>query len=282
MICLTGDVHHSSLGTNDQRYVDFPRDSEVKMAARFARLVQRHRMKVTLYVTGKTLAEEWEDIRPACEAEEVEIGGHTYDGLPANRVTKLWHRIRGLCPPSHGYRHGSRRTQRRDIMRTLEIIKRKTGCDAVSWRSHGLVRDRNTYSLLAECGVRLISDEISDTKLIPERTPEGLLSHPMNVLPDHDHLFHAHRDREFVENAMRRGYGRDDFGCESYEIKQWSEMVRQQVARIEESGGVATVLMHPVCQFLADGFQTAEMLFEFFSQYETVWARDLLEKTKPR
>ena len=56
----------------------------------------------------------------------------------------------------------------------------------------------------------------------------------------------------------------------------------EQVAQIERSGGVATVLMHPICQFLADELRTATALLEFFSQYETVWARDLLEKTKPR
>jgi len=80
-----------------------------------------------------------------------------------------------------------------------------------------------------------------------------------------------------VENAKQRGYGEDCFGCESYEIDEWGEIVKQQVARIEQSGGVATILMHPVCQFLADGFQTAESLLQFFSQHETVWARDLLE-----
>jgi peptidoglycan/xylan/chitin deacetylase (PgdA/CDA1 family) len=281
MICLTGDIHHSSLGTNDQRFVDYPRDSEIKIAVRFARLVQRYGLKATFYVTGKTLAEEWEDFRPIAEAEEVEIGGHTYDGLPANRMARLWYRMRGLCPPSHGYRHGSRRKQKRDIMRTVGIIKEKTGRDVLSWRSHGLVRDRNTYPLLAECGIRMISDEISDTKYVPEETPEGLLSHPMNVLPDHDHLLHAHRDREFVEKAKQRGYGADCFGCESYTIDGWGEIVKQQVDRSEHSGGVATVLMHPVCQFLADGFKTAEVLLKLFSRHETVWARDLLEKTEP-
>ncbi|MFH1918765.1 MAG: polysaccharide deacetylase family protein, partial [Planctomycetota bacterium] len=237
MICLTGDVHHSSLGTNDQRYVDYPRDSEVKIAARFTRLVQRHRLKATFYVTGKTLAEEWEDFQPACEAGEVEIGGHTYEGLPTNRLTTLLSRMRGVCPPSHGYRHGSRRKQRRDIVRTIQIIKVQTGREVLSWRSHGLVRDRNTYALLAECGVRLISDEISRNKLTPERTPEGLLSHPINVIPDHDHLLHAHRDRRFVKDAKKRGYGKDDFGSESYGIEQWGEMVRERVVGIERAGG---------------------------------------------
>ena len=275
MICLTGDVHHRSLNTNDQRYLDYPRDSEVKIACRFVRLLGQYGLKATLYVTGKTLAEEWEDFRPIAAAEEVEIGGHTYAGLPQGRVTKLWYAMRGIRPPSHGYSHGSRRKQRRDIVRTLDIIKRKTGRDVVAWRSHGLVHDRNTYPLLAACGVRLISDEISAVKLLPEETPEGLLSHPMNVPPDHDHVFHAHRDRRFVEKAKQRGYGADEFGCESYTIGDWGQIVKRQVAGIEEKGGVATVLMHPVCQFLADDFGTARRLLEFFSQYRTVWAGDL-------
>jgi len=282
MICLTGDVHHSSLGTNDQRYLDCPENSEPRIAARFARLLGRYGLRATLYVTGKTLAEEWEGFRPVAEVRELEIGGHTYDGLPPSRISKLCYRLRRTCPPSHGYRHGSRRKQRRDILRTLDIIKARTGREAVSWRSHGLVSDANTYSLLGECGIRLISDEISSTKLLPERTPQGLLSHPMNVITDHDHLFHAHRDRRFVQSAKRRGYGKDDFGCESYEIGQWGEIVKRQVDRIEHSGGVATVLMHPVCQFLADEFRTAEVLLEYFSRYETVCARDLLQRTEPR
>jgi len=37
---------------------------------------------------------------------------------------------------------------------------------------HGLVRDENTYSLLAECGIRTISDEISADKLLPEAQAE--------------------------------------------------------------------------------------------------------------
>ncbi|NUQ61210.1 MAG: polysaccharide deacetylase family protein [Pirellulales bacterium] len=282
MICLTGDIHHRSLRTNDQRYIADPRDSEVKIAARFARLAEQHGLKMTLYVTGKTLAEEWDDVRPILESPRVEIGGHTYAGLPQRPLTKLWYRLRGIHPPSHAGRHGSRRSQRRDIRRTIDIIHRKTGRPVVAWRSHGLVRDEHTYGLLAECGIRLISDEIRARDFFPRRTPEGLLSHPMNVLPDHDHLYHAHRDEAFVRAAQARGYGADEFGCESYTIDRWTKLVVDQIVRIEQQGGVATVLMHPICQFLADEFRTAEKLLETFARYPTVWASELLDFAKER
>lgn len=281
MICLTGDVHHSSLRTNDQRYLDPARDSEPQIAARYVRLVEQHGLKLTLYVTGKTLAQEWRDFEPAAASAAVEIGGHTYDGLPQTWWNKVVYRLRGLRPPSHCGAHGSPGSQRRDIGRTVEIIRRRTGRPVVAWRSHGLVHDEHTYRLLAESGIRLISDEISATRMQPERIADGLISHPMNVLPDHDHLLHAHRDRQFVAAAQRRGYGADAFGCESYPIEKWGQIVEEQVARIEAAGGVATVLMHPVCQFLADEFRTAEKLMAFFSRYRTVWASELLSGDGP-
>jgi len=276
MICLTGDVHHSSLGTNDQRYLDPARDSEARIAAQYVKLAEQFGLKVTLYVTGKTLVEEWRDFQSVAASAAVELGGHTYGGLPQTRWKKLWYRLRGVRPPSHCRTQGSRRSQRRDMRRSVETIRRFTGRQVIAWRSHGLVYDRHTGPLLAEAGIRLISDEISVTRLRPVRTADGLLSHPINVLPDHDHLFHAHRDERFVAQARLRGYGTDAFGCQSYGVEAWGEIVQEQVTRIEAQDGVATVLMHPVCQFLADDLRTAAKLFEFFARHETVWASDLL------
>ncbi|NLX99300.1 MAG: polysaccharide deacetylase family protein [Rhodopirellula sp.] len=279
---MTGDVHHRSLRTNDQQFLADPGDSEVKIAVRFVRLAQQYNLKLTLYVTGKTVAEEWDDFRAIADAANVEIGGHTYAGLPQRPLKKLWYRLRGLRPPSHAGRHGSRRSQYRDIRRTVETIRRKTGRPVVAWRSHGLVRNEHTDGLLASCGIRLISDEIRAAESLPHRTAAGLLSHPINIVPDHDHLYHAHRDEEFVRSAQARGYGTDEFGGESYTADRWGRIVEEQLAAVEEAGGVATVLMHPICQFLADEFHTAERLFNTFSQYKNVWASELLELAEQR
>ena len=62
MICLTGDIHHTSLKWNEQKYID-PKDSEVKIACRYLKLVEEYGIKVTFYVTGKTFKEEWGDIK---------------------------------------------------------------------------------------------------------------------------------------------------------------------------------------------------------------------------
>jgi len=274
MICLTGDVHHGSLRTNDQRYLSG--DTEVRIAARYVRLAEAYGLKLTLYVTGKAFAEEWADLQPAVRSPAVEVGGHTYGGIPSPWWRKAWYRVRGLTPPSHAGTHGGRAGQRRDIERCLAVMRRHLERPVTAWRSHGLVFDEHTYPLLGEAGFRLISDEISATKTQPEPTVAGLLSHPINVLPDHDHLLHAHRDQAFVAQAKARGYGADAFGCDSYSIEQWGALVRQQVEAIESQGGTATVLMHPVCQFLADGLHTAEKLFAFFARFRTVWASELL------
>jgi len=40
MICLTGDIHHASLNTNEQKYIENPDDSEVKISCRYLKLLR--------------------------------------------------------------------------------------------------------------------------------------------------------------------------------------------------------------------------------------------------
>ena len=275
MICLTGDIHHSSLRINDQRFITEPGDSEPRIAARYLRLVEKHKLKVTFYVTGRTLAEEWDAFRPVAESPQVEIGGHTYRGLPRPMGARLRSLLTGRATLSHSLSHGSPARQKRDVQRMISIVQEKTGRRIRSWRSHGLVTDPFTYGILAECGIRFISDELDWGKTRPELTPQGLISHPMNVIMDHDHLYHAHRTREYVE-AQKKNWGfAADPTRESYDIEEWAEIVERQVGEIQAAGGVATVLMHPLCMYLADGFRTADRLLGFFSRFPTIWASDL-------
>ena len=89
---------------------------------------------------------------------------------------------------------------------------------------------------------------------------------------DHDHLYHAHRTPQFVEKQKRNWPLHNDPTVNSYYIAEWGDIVEKQVAEIEKKGGVATVLMHPLCMYLSDEFKTAERLFRFFSHYMTIWA----------
>ncbi|MBU0714516.1 MAG: polysaccharide deacetylase family protein [Verrucomicrobia bacterium] len=272
MICLTGDVHHDSLKINEQLFVKNRNLSEVKISVDYARLCERYKIKSTLYVTGATLAEQWEEFKPIAGAALVEIGGHTYAGLPRSLASKIWAAVSGNISISHSQSHGSYASQRRDVDKMLAIAGKRLGRNLVSWRSHGLVHDQHTYRILAEAGIKYISDDLSWHKPFPELLPEGLISHPMNIIMDHDHIYHAHRTPEYVARQKRNWTFHDDPTKESYSIEEWGEIVTKQVVAIEQKGGLATVLMHPLCMYVADEFKTMEKLLKLFSQYKTIWA----------
>lgn len=275
MVCLTGDIHHASLRINEHRYIPDPGDSEVAIAARYLRLVEQAGVKVTFYATGKALQEEWESFEPIARSDLVELGGHTYAGLPRPLGSRLKELLTGVPGVSHAASHGSCRRQRRDAERMVAIVRERTGRRLACWRSHGLVRDANTYCILRDLGIRCISDELDWSKWRPERTGDGLISHPINVMMDHDHIYHAHRSREYVERQKRNWGFPEDPTTESYSIQEWGRIVERQVLDIEEAGGLATVLMHPLCMYVADRFETARRLLALFSRCRTVWASEV-------
>ncbi len=269
MICLTGDVHHMSLRCNDQRFLS-PADTEARVAQRYLALLEKHNVKTTLYVCGKCFTEEWDDLEPVVKSPLVEVGGHSYRA----RQPRPWFDWYG---ERTGNWNGPRFYQAWDIRSNVTVCENRVGYRPVSWRAHSYKVDPNTYPLLAHYGFRLVSDVMSADNIRPERIENGLISHPMNVIPDHDHLYHAHRTREFVEDANRRGYGADAFGAVSYTIEDWGELVLKQVQAIEERGGLATVLAHPICMYLADEFRTFEGLLEYFATRHTIWAREIID-----
>jgi peptidoglycan/xylan/chitin deacetylase (PgdA/CDA1 family) len=274
MICLTGDIHHSSLKINEQSFIPDPEDSEARIAVRYLRLVEEFGLKVTFYVTGKTLEEEWEDFQPIAQSPLVEIGGHTYGGLPRSFFSRVRSRMTGRPTVSHAASPGGYRRQVRDTMRMTAAAESKTGSRILSWRSHGLVFDQHTYRILKQAGIRFISDDLSWDKLYPEITPEGLISHPINVIMDHDHIYHAHRTEAYVRRQKQNWTFKSDPTRESFPIERWADIVEDQVRKIEKAGGVATVLMHPLCMYIADRFQSARRLFGVFSKYRSIWARE--------
>ena len=156
----------------------------------------------------------------------------------------------------------------------VDIARKRLGHAIVSWRSHGLVRDHNTNRILAELGIQYISDEINWEKHLPEEVDGGLISHPLNVIMDHDHLYHAHRSAEYVARQQADWPFKEDPTAESYTIEAWGDIVERQVDSIQAKGGVATVLMHPVCMHVADGFGTMKRLLQHFAESQTVWARE--------
>lgn len=270
MICLTGDVHHMSLMTHDQRHITDPALTEVRVAQRYVDLLERYNVKATLYVCGRCFTEEGEDTAALARHRLVEVGGHMFNARFPRECFDAYGESTGLW-------NGPRWYQDWDIRRNVEVVREWTGRDLVSWRAHSYKVDANTYELLAAHGVRVVSDTVEADCLQPKRIEHGLISHPMNTIPDHDHLYHAHRTREYVEEANRRGYGADAFGAVSYTIEEWGDLVLKQAVEIDESGGVATILAHPMCMILADELRTFERMLSELSNRRSVWACEMLD-----
>jgi hypothetical protein len=273
-----------SLRTSDQRFIKEKSDTEVKITRRYVALLEKHAVKATLYVCGKCFTEEWDDLKPVVSSSLVEIGGHQYRARQPRGLFDWYGRLTGNW-------NGPRWFQKWDISRTIRVCERRTGDRIVSWRGHSYKIDPNTYSLLFESGIQVVSDEVRATESWPKKIPvsstetvipKDLISHPLNVIPDHDHLYHAHRTASYVSRVNTLGYGADEFGAVSYKVEEWGDLVLRQVAAIEEVGGIATILAHPLCMYLADGFKTLEKLLESFSDLDCLWAREITSLVEAR
>lgn len=270
MICLTGDVHHMSLMINDQKHIDDASLTEVRITQRYVRILEKHDVNATLYICGRCFTEEWDDLAPVVASSRVEVGGHMFNARFPRECFDAYGAATGLW-------NGPRWYQDWDIGRNVEVVREKTGRQIVAWRGHSYKVDGNTYGLLAKHGLKVTSDAIDKDNLWPKRIEAGIISHPLNVIPDHDHLYHAHRTREYVAKANAQGYGADAFGAVSYTIEDWGDLALRQALAIDDRGGVATVLCHPLCMWLADRFRTFERLLKAFSGRRTLFAREIVD-----
>lgn len=60
------------------------------------------------------------------------------------------------------------------------------------------------------------------------------------------------------------------FATRAMTIEQWLEIVKNQVKEIIDNGGVATILAHPACMEIADGFKTFKKICKFLSKYRNI------------
>ncbi|MFC5971141.1 hypothetical protein ACFPYI_07325 [Halomarina salina] len=236
-----------SLETRDQAYVD---GTEMEAAVEYAHIADDHDLPVTLFVTGKALREEPERARTLAAMNNVELGGHNYYAF-STPVHKLW---RGLT----GSWNGPRPFQAWEIRRTLTAFE-EVGVDVRSWRDHAYRHDSNTAELLARYGVTHFSDAVEPGG--EPREEDGVRVLPINTPPDHDHVYHSFRTPAFVAESDFEG----PFGADAVSPDEWVDWVLECVDNVE----TATVLAHPACMQLADGFEAFEALCERLGKYET-------------
>ena len=264
MICLTGDIHHMSLKTNDQKYLNI---SEVEAAIEYASIAKDFGIKATFFATGKSVGEERSNFKSLLEYPNIELGGHNYYAFrPKWLYNGVFNRMIGLSNGPVFY-------QNYEVKKTIRIFKKLLGIKIISWRNHAYRHDRNTYRLLFENGIRFVSDEVDPIKLKPYRRYEGIYSVPINVLPDHDHIYHPDLTPETTKNWS---LARDKFSPTFYNIDDWFEIIKGQITAVMKMDGIATVLVHPACMKIVDNFKIFKQLCRLICQYKTMFMRKLI------
>ncbi len=256
MICLTGNVHHRSYRDVDTGYA---RQTEAQLALRYCDIAARYRVKLTLFVTGKTCLEEPDTAAALGRFAHCEIGGHTFSAF-RSISHRLSHYLAGSVL-------GSAAMQRNDIERTIAAIQSVTGKRITAWRNHGFQHDTRTYALLGKQGIQIVSDRIGPHTTAVERVSQELLSLPINTLPDHEHVLHGKYVAGRTNFAQQEGRST---------IQEWRETLEHQVETIEQLGGIATILAHPLCMDVADGMESFERLCRFLSRYDTRWVTEMV------
>lgn len=262
MVCLTGDVHHMSMKGIGQKYLPANK-TESQATTDYLRIAREYGLKVTLFLTGKVVEEEWGEVERWLDWQDLEIGGHTYRAFTPRVIH--W----GLFRYGLGSTWGPAWVQQRDVARTVAIIENRIG-KVVSWRNHAYVHDKHTPGILSRHGVKVWSDEKSAEKLLPYKVNgHDLFSLPINVMPDHEHIIHAHRTTEINQDG-------DCFGDRSYPAEVWLEIVKKQITNIVRNNGIATILAHPVCMCQIDNFIIFRELCIFLSQFSSINAKEVI------
>lgn len=267
MICLTGDLHHMSLGTGNQKHCDI---TEMQAAQRYLKILEEANVKVTFFISGKSFEEEWEDVKPICGSSLVEVGGHNYACFQPALFHRVWNKL------TRNY-NGPAWIQRRDAQKTIDIIKQKSGRTIRAWRNHMYMHGPNTEKVLAQCGIHVCSDGVRKEAMGPEWRPAGMYSFPINIIPDHEHLYHAERTPEWVQWWIERYNWSDDFGSKSYPIEEWTDIVLDGLIRNEDRGAISNLIVHPITMYLCDRFKNFKRILEFIASRKAVHLSEVCE-----
>jgi hypothetical protein len=250
-VILTGDVHHY-IPSSDRRHAV---ESESALAVQYARIAERHGLKVTLFFTGRALRDDATDAHPLLSMQSVEIGGHGWDAFMPKWL------YRPLARAS-GSPHGYPSWQRRSITRTCAVVERFSAKPARSWRNHAYVHDSSTPRLLADAGIVAWSDEVDLARARPYVHDSGLVVLPMNTPPDHENLYHGDRTPESLGDMP------------SFSPAEWRTRVLEAVDTTHADGGVATILAHPLCMKVVDGWETFEALCAGLARHPSMFAAE--------
>jgi hypothetical protein len=257
MIVLTADIHHMSLQTRDQQCLS---RSEAEITKEYVDIVCSHGLSVTLFVTGKAVKEEPKVFRSIAKYDSVEFGGHTFFGSsPRWLYNGIFKRVLGKANGPSFY-------QDWEVRKTIRTFQEVLDLQIETWRDHAYRRDSSTYKILSKNGIEVVSDEVRPNLRKPYLHKDGIISLPINIMPDSDHMYHGWCK---PENVDEWSLSRSKFPPELYHPSEWFGKVRDQVQTVVSRGGIATMLVHPAPMKIVDNFDLFDDLCSFLSTFES-------------
>lgn len=188
------------------------------------------------------------------------------------------------------------------------MIEDKTGKKCLSWRGHAYKGGSVTEELLVKHGVKIISNEVGAEAKV-RKLKNGLISLPINTLPDHEHIYHGHKTREFVERDLfirengpfsifslrpprsRRDWKRAFFELikkiprldpgysrEYFSHQEWFDIIQDDIQKGLKQQGFKTILAHPLCMEIMDGMQSFESLCKFLNTFDSFFVSEISDK----
>ena len=272
MISITSDIHHQGLQTGNQKHSDI---TEVQTAVIMHRLFKQFNIKATYFISGKAFEDQWEELKNICNDPSFDIGGHNYYCFKP----ELFHRITNKLFNSY---NGSKGYQRWETKKTQRIIKEKIGRDCIFWRNHMYMHGKYTDDVLKELGIKVCSDGVKKDSNGLDLVSNDYFHFPINIIPDHEHLIHAERTPEWIEDWVKRYNWSDDFGSDSYPVEVWREILINQVKENEKNGILSNIIIHPITMYLCDNFKSLEIILDELKEFQFVNFSDLYTAQKQK
>ena len=299
MTFVTGDVHHMSMGGNDQNRLPC---TEVEAAIKYADLALKHGVRVTLFLTGRSCYEEKEGAKALSCFQNVEVGGHTWNAFRF----KAFHK---LSEVAFGSYFGPKRYQEWEVRKTIDSVEGVSGRKCVSWRGHCYKEDASNNAILLKHGIKVVSST-RDRKGLIKRDRGGLLCLPINTLTDELNIERLGRTKRDLSSQLI--FMKDEDGIPVYHnsryskrkigswivggvnrfagtkrvlperrfltIEQWCNRLRKDVEANLQSYGYATIQAHPAIMHVADRFESFEMLCRWIGKrHKTYFVKELLD-----
>lgn len=284
--------------SNDQKWILSKKCiSEIECALKYANIAKKYDLPVSLFFTGKSTIENEDLMKKISCYPNVEIGGHTWNGLRP-RFKHLFYK------KYYGSYYGSYKLQKTDIYKTIQTINNVISRNIKIWRTHGYRGDNTTIDILKKSNISIISDSVDPDGAV-RYLGNKLISIPINCPPDHEYLVHGYysRDSILADKDIKRSLSNffstkmsfrstdrltkevikrilkvenqiDPFGNITCNGKCWKRWIIKSIEKRLVHSGFATLLIHPLCMEILDNMKILEDLFLFLSKKQCYFISD--------